>query len=210
MATWLERSLLRQATGSDDDDGIPDLYRTVVAMRAEQPMMTHADHYRSMLAYSAASYDKLVVVFCAFAAEHGDSALVARLRTYGTAWRGRHPYPADFVRVVFAAAGKEREAFVQDWLRGTGTFDARIDDVVRQRDTLTVTITSGGGAHLSVPVRVTRDDGTVEQLLISSAAFRRSPTQTLQLPRARAVTSIVLDPDRTRQDVNTGNQRWAP
>lgn len=211
LASWLERSLLRATTGRDDDDaGVPDLYRTVVGMQREESMLTHADHFSGMLTYSAASYEKLVVVLRAFGAEYGDSALVGGLRAYGEAWTGRHPYPPDFVRMVFAAAGDEREAFVRDWVRGVGTFDARIDDVVRARDTLTVTVHSSGGAHLSVPVVITRDDGQAEQRMIPVAAFRRNAVQTLHVAGARSVTSIVLDPHHTRPDINTANQRWAP
>ncbi len=211
LASWLERSLLRVSTGHDDDEaGLPDLYRTVAGMRAEQSMLTHADHYSGALTYTAASYDKLVVVFRAFGAEYGDSALVHGVRTFGRAWTGRHPYPPDFFRLVFAAAGDERDAFVREWVRGTGHFDARIDDVVRLHDTLTVTIASVGGSHLSVPVVVTRHDGRTERQLIPAAAFRRNPTQTIRIAGARSVTSIVLDPAHTRPDVNVANQRWAP
>jgi hypothetical protein len=211
LASWLERSLLRASVGhDDDDDGVPDLYRTVSGMHAEQPMLTHADHFNSSLTYTAASYDKLVVILRAFGAEYGDSAVVQGLRTFGQAWRGRHPYPPDFFRMVFAAAGDERDAFVAEWFRGTGHFDARIDDVVRAHDTLTVTITSAGGAHLSVPVVITRDDARVERLLIPARDFRRQSTQTLRIPGARSVRSIALDPQQTRPDVNVANQRWAP
>ena len=112
--------------------------------------------------------------------------------------------------MVFAAAGEERDAFVHDWVRGVGTFDARIDDVVREHDTLTVTVHSSGGAHLSVPVVVSRDDGRVEQLLIPMASFRRTSVQTLRSAGARSVTSVVLDPLRTRPDIDTATQRWAP
>lgn len=211
LASWLERSLLRYSTGHDDDvDGIPALYRSVARLHGEQSMMTHADHYSGALTFTAASYDKLVVVLRAFSAEYGDTALVAGLRAYGAAWSGRHPYPADFVQMVFAAAGDERNAFARDWIYGTGTFDAQIDDVQRARDTLTVTVQSTGGAQLSVPVVITRDDGRIERVRISAAAFRRNTTQTIHIAGARSVISIVLDPARALPDMNTGNQRWAP
>ena len=211
LASWLERSLLRVRVGHDDDsDGLPDLYRTVAGMHVEQSMLTHADHFNGALTYTAASYDKVVVVFRAFSAEYGDSAVVRGVRDFGLAWSGRHPYPPDFFRLVFAAAGNERDAFVHDWIRGTGHFDARIDAVVRVNDTLTVTITSAGGAHLSVPVVVTREDGRVERHLIPASEFRRHDTQTLRVAGARSVTSIALDPGHTRPDVNVSNQRWAP
>ncbi len=211
IASWLERSLLQVSTGrTDDDEGIPDLYRAVVGMRSEQSMLTHADHYSGPLTYTAASYDKLVVVFRAFSAEYGDSALVRGLRAYGAAWNRRHPYPPDLIRMVFAGAGADRDVFVKEWVHGVGSFDVRIDDVARWRDTLTITIRSDGGAHLSVPVAVSRDGGQVEQLLISAADFRRNPVQTLRVGDARSVRSVILDPKRTRPDINFANQRWAP
>jgi len=174
-------------------------------------MLTHADHYSGTLTYTAASYDKLVVVLRAFAAEYGDSAVVHGLRAYGAAWTGRHPYPPDFTRLVFAAAGAERDAFVREWVAGTGSFDARIDSVRRQgRDSLAVHLHVHGGAYLSVPVVVRRDDGRSERIVVPAAAFRAERAPVLVIGRARAVTSIVLDPERTRPDLDTGNQRWAP
>ena len=211
VASWLERALLRSSTGHDDDeDGVPALYRAVAGMGAEQSMLTHADHYAGALTYAAASYEKLVVVFRAFAAEYGDSALVHGLRTFGDAWTGRHPYPDDFFRMVFAAAGDERDVFVAEWVRGTAVFDASIDDVQRLRDTLTVLVHSKGRAHLSVPVVITREDGRRERIVIPAAAFRRDAVQPLRIAGARTVTSVVLDPERTRPDVRRENERWAP
>ncbi len=210
-ASWMERRLLQVSVGhDDDDDGIPDLYRTVTGTHASQSMLTHADHFSSALTYTAASYDKLVVVFRAFGAEYGDSALVRGLAAFGGTWSGRHPYPPDFTRMVFAAAGEERDAFVRDWIRGTGHFDARLDDVTRAHDTLTVTVSSAGGAHVSVPVVVTRSGGRVERLRIAASAFRRQSSQTLRIGDARSVTSIVLDPEHLTPDTNRANQRWAP
>jgi Peptidase family M1 domain len=211
VASWLERSLLQATTGRDDDDaGIPSLYRTLVGMRAEESMLTHADHYRSSLTYTAASYEKLVVVFRAFAAEYGDSALVRGLRSYGAAWSGRHPYPADFVRQVFAAAGADLDAFVRDWVTGTGYFDVRLDGVRRQGDSLRVVVHSAGGAHLSVPLVVTRVNGQREEIRIPASAFRLDPRQLLMIGDARSVTSIVIDPDRLRPDIDRDAQRWTP
>ena len=151
-----------------------------------------------------------MVVFRAFTAEYGDSALVHGLRAYGAAWTGKHPYPPDFTAMVFAAAGADRETFVHEWMQGTGHFDARIDDVRRERDTLSVEIRTDGGAHLSVPLVVTRRDARVERFVIPASAFRRSPVQTIRVPDARSVTSVVIDPERTRPDTDVGNQRRAP
>jgi Peptidase family M1 domain len=211
IASWLERLALLTRTGHDDDaEGVPALYRAVVGMGAEQPMLTHADHFAGVLPYTAASYEKLVVVFRAFAAEYGDSALVQGLRRFGAAWNGRHAYPEDFYRVVFAAAGAERELFVREWLRGLGGFDVSLEDVQRERDTLTVVVHSKGRAHLSVPVVITRTDGRRETVVLTAAAFRRSALQTLRIGGARSVAQIALDPEQTRPDLNRGNERWSP
>jgi hypothetical protein len=210
FASWLERSLMVATTGRDDDDeGLPVLYR-MMATRAAPSMMVHADHYGSAMAYTMASYDKLVVVLRAFAAEYGDSTLLAGIRALGARWSGRHPYPADITRTVFAGAGDERETFVREWVRGTGTFDASIGSVTRARDTLVVEVRVRGGARLSVPVEIRRDDGTVETILIAAAAFRLAPVQTLRIAQARRVRRITLDPRRTRPDIDTGNQQWTP
>ena len=210
FASWLERSLMRATTGTDgDEDGLPSLYR-VLATRNAPSMMVHADHYSGALPYAMASYDKPVVVLRAFAAEYGDSALIAGIRALGARWSGRHPYPADITRTLFAAAGNEREAFVREWVQGTGTFDATIASVTRARDTLDVQVRVSGGARLSVPVVVVRDDGTSETTMLAAAAFRDASVQTLRIGGARRVRSITLDPAHTRPDINTANQQWTP
>jgi len=210
FASWLERSLMRATTGHDDDeDGLPVLYRMMASRRAPS-LMVHADHYDNTMAYTMASYDKLVVVLRAFAAEYGDSTLLAGIRALGARWNGRHPYPADITRTLFAAAGDERETFVREWVRGTGTFDASIGSVTRARDTLAVEIRVRGGARLSVPVVIRRADGTAETIRIPAATFRASPTHTLHIAQARQVRSIAIDPARTRPDIDTGNQQWTP
>ncbi|MES3033270.1 MAG: M1 family metallopeptidase [Gemmatimonadota bacterium] len=212
LASWMERSLLRASTGHDDDDeaGIPELYRMLTGTNTAPSMLVHADHYRGGLAYTAASYDKLVVVLRAFAAEQGDSALVQGLRAYGQRWSGRHPYPADFSRMVFAATGADRDRFVDDWVRGTGHFDVAIDGVSTERDTLVVSVRSRGGARLSVPVEIRRDDGRVERRTIAASEFRTSPVMRLRIARAGSVTSVTLDPASTRPDLDRTNQRWSP
>lgn len=211
VASWMERSLLRHVSGrDDDDDGLPDLYRMLARTHDDAPMLTHADHYDSALSYTAASYDRLVVAFRAFAAEYGDSALVAGLRSYGHAWSWRHPYPPDLYRLVFAAAGAERDAFVDEWIRGSGVFDVRLGDVTRDRDTLQITVQSVGSAQLSVPVVITRLDRSVLERVIPAAAFRANPVQTLRIGGARTVASVVIDPTRRLPELDRDGQRWAP
>jgi len=77
--------------------------------------------------------DGLPSLFAAWA-KFGGSALLAGIRALGARWGGRHPYPADITRLLFAAAGREREAFVHDWVVGTGTFDASIVGVTGLED----------------------------------------------------------------------------
>ncbi len=177
-------------------------------MRVAQPMLRHADQYVDRPSYYVASYDKLVVVLRAFAAEYGDVPLLDGLRAYGAAWSGRHPYPEDFYRTVFAAAGDDREVFVREWVRGTGWFDASIDRVTSLNDSLTVAVRLSGGARLSVPVVVTRVDGSTERLTIAAADFRRAAVQRVHVPDPRSVASVELDPERRQPDLDRANQRW--
>jgi hypothetical protein len=73
-----------------------------------------------------------------------------------------------------------------------------------------VRVRVSGGARLSVPVVITRHDGSTETEVLRAAAFRRDAVQVLRVAGARQVRSIVLDPARTRPDINTGNQQWTP
>ncbi len=144
----------------------------------------------------------------AFAAEYGDEQLLHGLRAYGAAWSGRHPYPEDFFRTVFAAAGAERATFVREWVSGTGSFDASIAEVTQARDSLSVSVRLSGGARLSVPVVITRVNGATERTTIPAADFRRAAVQRVQVADPRSVSSIELDPERRQPDLDRANQRW--
>lgn len=211
LASWLERVALRAETGTDDDvDGIPDFWRTLARGRGEQSVLHHSDRFRSIVTYSVAAYERPVVALRAFTAEHGDSALVAGLRAYGQAWRGRHPYPPDFVRMVFAAAGDQRDAFAREWLLGTGWLDLAIDDVQPAGDSLAVRVRSLGGAHLSATLAVTRTDGTVQKLPVPARALRAAAADgvTLVVPDARTVRTLQLDAERRLPDLDRANDHW--
>lgn len=211
LASWLERVALRAETGTDDDvDGIPDFWRTLARGRGEESVLHQSDRFRSLVTYSVAAYERPVVAFRAFVAEYGDSALVAGLRAYGEAWRGRHPYPPDFVRMVFAAAGDQRDAFAREWLLGTGWLDLAIDDVEQAGDSLAVRIRSLGGAHLTATLSVTRTDGTTQKLAMPARSLRAHATDglVLHVPDARTVRTLHLDAERRLPDLDRANDRW--
>ena len=212
IASWLERVALRAETGRDDDpDGVPELWRMLVRDREEESVLRPADGYGSLLTYTVAAYERPVVAFRAFAEEYGDSALVTGLRRYGEAWRGgRHPYPPDFVRLVFAAAGDARDVFAREWLYGTGYLDLRIEDGRTEGDTLVVRVRSVGGATLSSVLVATRVDGTTVRVPVPAAALRAAGDAGLELaiPEARTVRALQLDPDKRTPDLDRGNDRW--
>jgi hypothetical protein len=205
MADWMQAQAERaQSTTKEDGADLPDAY-AMLAGRSDEGMLVPADGYSSLYSYVMASYDKLSVVFRAYSAQYGDSALMAGVRAYGLAWRGKHPYPADFYRMVFAAAGDERDVFVDEWIRGTGTLDASVSLVNRQRDSVTVRVTSSGGAHTAIPVTIVRDGEPPERRVISARAFRENPVQEFRIGRIRHLQRVTLDadgitPDRVRQN----------
>jgi hypothetical protein len=212
LASWLERVALRGETGRDDDvDGVPEYWRMVARSGGEESVLHASDHFRSTLTYTVAAYERPVVALRAFALEYGDSALVAGLRQYGQAWRGgRHPYPPDFVRLVFAAAGDQRDAFATEWLYGTGWLDLAIDDVDVRGDTAVVRITTPGRAALSTTLAVTRRDGSVTRLPVTAAALRAAGRDglVLALPDMRGITQLELDAERRLPDLDRANDRW--
>lgn len=212
LASWLERVAQRAETGSDDDvDGVPDFWRTMVRTGGEETVLRPADRYRSLVTYTVAAYERPVVALRAFALEYGDSALARGIRTFGEAWKGgRHPYPPDFVRMVFAAAGADRDAFAREWLYGTGHLDLALADVAAVGDTLAVTVRSRGGASLSTTLAVTRADGSVARLPIAAAALRDAAAAgvVVRIPSARTVRALQLDPERRLPDLDRSNDRW--
>ena len=73
----------------------------------EEPLSTHADHYKTNRAYGVAAYSKGEVLVEQLGAIVGPSVRDDAMRRYYAEWQFKHPGPTDFKRVVERGSGIE-------------------------------------------------------------------------------------------------------
>ncbi len=128
----------------------------------EEPMTTHADHYNTNYAYSAAVYSKGAVYLAQLGYITGDKALDEILLEYYKEWRFKHPNPNDFLRIAEKISGMELDWYNEYWVNTTKTIDYAIGDVVTEEGKTKITIQRVGYMPMPLDVLVTYKDGTKE------------------------------------------------
>lgn len=137
-------------------------YYALVRSRLEEPMTTHADHYATNYAYSAAAYGKGAVFLGQLGYIMGDSLLQKTMLNYYNAWKFKHPTPSDFVRVAERTSGLELDWYKEYWVGTTKTVDYAIDSLWTEEGQTLVRIVRKGEMPMPVEVRLSFNDSTAE------------------------------------------------
>src|SRR5690606_29064260 len=80
-------------------------YYRLVSSGKEEPMSTHADHYHTNAAYSAAAYSKGAVFLAQMGYIIGDEARDQGILDYWNTWKFKHPNLNDFIRIMEKVSG---------------------------------------------------------------------------------------------------------
>jgi hypothetical protein len=152
---------LKKGTGFAFKDAYNSYFRLVKSGR-EEPMTTHADHFNTNMAYSAAAYSKGALFLAQLGYIVGDSVLDKILLEYYYQWRFKHPNANDFVRVAEKVSGLELQWFKEYWVYSTKTIDYSIGDINDVSGKASITINRVGLMPMPIDVLVTYKDGTKE------------------------------------------------
>jgi aminopeptidase N len=106
-----------------------DSYFRLVKSGREEPMTTHADHFNTNMAYSAASYSKGAIFLAQLGYIVADTVLDKILLEYYNEWRFKHPNANDFIRVAEKVSGMELDWYKEYWVYTTKTIDYALEDI---------------------------------------------------------------------------------
>ena len=107
----------------------------------EEPLATHADHYKTNRAYGVGAYAKGEVFVEQLGAVVGTDVRDEAMRTYFRDWLFKHPGPTDFKRVMERASGLELDWYFRGMIHSTNAVDYAVERVVNGNDTLRVELT---------------------------------------------------------------------
>jgi aminopeptidase N len=188
----------------------------------EEPLITHADHYKTNRAYGVAAYSKGEVLVEQLGAVVGTEVRDQAMRTYFKDWSFKHPGPHDFKRVVERASGLELDWYFQYMMHTTDAIDYAVESVVNDEGIVTVELSRRGDFPMPQDVELTWEDSTATRVHIPLVMMRGhraldegeilgqdwpwvEPTYTLEVPSKGRLTSVTLDAAGLQADIHRDN-----
>ena len=193
---------------ADTEQGQRLLYTRVAIAGQDLPLMTRGDLFPSDL-YNIIVYDKTAQVLAALRGTIGEETFHRALREYGRRWVDRHPYPNDFFNTFDNVSRQDLSWFWNTWFYNAWPLDQAIGRVVRDGDSLAITIEDHGLAPMPVKLAVTRTDGTVERIDIPVYVWLKGArVYVTRVARGSEVKRVEIDPDGLYPDLDRANQVW--
>ncbi len=192
--------------------------------------------YADGKSYGTNSYARTAVALRTLQGIVGSDAFLRGMRHYAVTWRYRHPYPADFYAAFQQGAGVDVGWYFRELFQGTGTGDwsVAVEQERRPRPQgyfqseggeflehsqekdapegpwkITVDLRRSGELRLPMPLELTYEDGSVEELLWTREEQGERTWKRLERERETKLASAVLDPARAVYvDADLSNNRW--
>ena len=192
----------------------------------EEPLRTHADHYKTNRSYSLNSYYKGSVFLNQLGYIIGKDNLMTGMKRYYNTWKFKHPNSNDVMRIMEKVSGIELDWYFEHFINTTNTIDygikiirenkegtlivlERRDDMMMPID-LEVEYTDGSKEIYYIPLRIMRGGKPAEDMetmrLSQKAWPWTHPTYELQLNKPlKDIKRIQIDPTGRLADINPDN-----
>ena len=138
----------------------------------EEPLITHADHYKTNRAYGVGAYSKGEVLVEQLGAIVGPEVRDAAMRRYFKEWSFKHPGPHDFKRVVERESGLELDWYFQDMMHTTNAVDYQVSGVQVHNDSAVIQLARLGDMAMPQDLTLTWEDGTTTSVHIPLVMMR--------------------------------------
>ncbi|WP_162993336.1 M1 family metallopeptidase [Asaia bogorensis] len=165
---------------------------------------------RHAMAYFKAAYGLELLRSQILGPERFDRAF----RHYIAVWAYKHPTPSDFFRLMESDAGEDLSWFWRGWYFENRSPDYALDAIEYPdkdpKKGVSLTISNKGWLPLPVTLAVTRDDGSVERLVIPTEVWSGGNTHVVTLKGGSPVRRAILDPDHVIPDIDRSNDALSP
>ncbi|HTE25203.1 M1 family metallopeptidase [Flavitalea sp.] len=150
----------------------------------EEPLTTHADHFNTNSAYSAAAYSKGCVFLGQLGYITSDAVRDKILLEYYRLWRFKHPNSNDFMRVAENVSGLKLDWYKEYFVNSTKTIDYGIDSLWEEGGKSKIRLKMIGKMPMPIDLMIQYKDGTQELAYIPTyLAFGEKPVEDDQIPR---------------------------
>lgn len=205
-------------------------YKYIAESGIEEPLTTHADHFKTNTAYGMAAYSKGAVFLHQLEYIVGKPVFDKALLEYYNVWKFKHPNSNDFIRIFEKESGLELDWYKEYFVYTTKTIDYGIESVESDPETGFVNVTLKRVGDMPMPVDVTveyTDDSKVIYYIpleimrgnkvVENDATRLDlkdwgwvyPDYTFTIEKnLNAIKGITIDESGRMADLNKDNNTW--
>lgn len=221
------KAFLQNDTTSFTQAGSYRSYFSLVKSGREEPLTTHADHFNTNTAYSAAAYSKGAVFMEQLGYVVGAAVRDKILLEYYRQWKFKHPNAFDFVRLSEKVSGIELDWYQQYWVNSIKTIDYAFDSLWEEGGKTKIRLKRLGQMPMPIDLQLTFKDGSTEMHYIpldlmygaksaEEAGFRKvypawkwtNETYVIESNRRLGDISIAeIDPSQRMADTERQNNR---
>ncbi|PZR27107.1 MAG: peptidase M1 [Citrobacter freundii] len=137
-------------------------YFSLVKSGKEEPLTTHADHFNTNSAYSAAAYSKGAVFLEQLGYIVGGETRDKILLEYYRQWRFKHPNAADFIRLSEKVSDMKLDWYKEYWVNSIKTIDYAFDSLWEDHGKTKIRIKRVGMMPMPIDLQLTFKDGSSE------------------------------------------------
>jgi hypothetical protein len=212
--------------GADIHGGSYRSYFGVVRSGREEALITHADHFSTNSAYSAAAYGKGAVFLHQLGYVIGQETLERGMLRYYNTWKFKHPNANDFIRIMEKESGMVLDWYIEYFVNSTHTIDYGIQSVQADGNRTKVTLERVNKMIMPVDLEVEYTDGRIEHFYMPLDLMRGekpvenpnvkrtllpdwtwvNPTYTVMIDAPQSsIKRIEIDPSRRMADIERSN-----
>ncbi|RYY56906.1 MAG: M1 family peptidase [Chitinophagaceae bacterium] len=137
-------------------------YFSLVKSGKEEPLTTHADHFNTNSAYSAAAYSKGAVFIEQLGYITGAKQRDEILLDYYRLWKFKHPNVADFIRLAEKRSDLKLDWYKEYWVNSIKTIDYAFDSLWEEAGKTRIRLKRVGMMPMPVDLQLTFKDGSSE------------------------------------------------
>ena len=155
------------------------IYLATKVEKEQEPLTTHADHYKKNMVYGISVYSKGAVFLDQLDYIVGHQAFMRGMMRYYNEWKFKHPTPDDFKRIMEKESGLELDWYFEQFIGTTNSINYAIVDVDKKdKNTTAIELKRIGEMPMPLDVSVTLKNGDVKVYNIPLQIMRGEKTDT--------------------------------
>lgn len=224
MAVIMDRDL-----GDDPHTDSYTSYFRLVRDGLQEPLTTHADHYKTNRAYGTNAYSKGEITLHQLGYVIGREVMERGLQRYFKEWGFKHPTLNDFRRLMERHTGIELDWYFEYWVNTLETIDYGIQQAQEVDGKTLVQLRRLGNMPMPIDLVVTFSDGRQELYYIPLREMYGSKSETptgmvrtdvepwpwthatyvVEIPASlSSISEMEIDPSGRMADVDRKNNTW--